>query len=281
MNFETLTLREDDGVLHVTLANPPINLITIQMTQELFQLSGMLMRRADIKAVVMDSADPDFFIAHFDIGELEKSATDPASAGRYPDINALQSLALNWQALPQVTIARVDGRVRGGGLEFILAFDMRFATDRSLFGFPEASGFFLAAGGGTTRTMLMAGPARALEILLSARDFSAREMENYGLINRALGTGEIDAYLDDLLTRLKRRTREVIAMHRVVQGKLTGGMVDAFFAGLAAENDGFRQALADGRLVASARRHLELGQTRETELDLPATIASINAQIFP
>lgn len=279
MNFETLKLREDDGILHVTLSNPPINLISIQMIQELFQLSGMLMQRADIKAVVMDSADPDFFIAHFDLEEMEKSATDPASAGRYPDINALQSVALNWQALPQVTIAKVDGRVRGGGFEFILAFDMRFATRRSLFCFPEASGFFLAAGGGATRTTIAAGPARALEILLSARDFTGEEMERYGIINRALGEDEIDGYLGDLLGRLKRRTREVIAMHRTVQGKLTEPMVDTFFAGLAAENDAFRQALSQGKLQASAMRHLELGQSREAELDLPATIARINADL--
>ncbi|WP_242127209.1 enoyl-CoA hydratase/isomerase family protein [Sphingobium sp. Sx8-8] len=279
MNFETLKLREDGGVLHVTLDNPPINLITIKMIQELFQLSGMLMQRADIKAVVMDSADPDFFIAHFDIGELEKSATDPSSAGRYPDINALQAMALNWQALPQVTIAKVDGRVRGGGFEFILAFDMRFATRRSLLCFPEASGYFLAAGGGTTRTTIMAGHARALEILLSARDFSGEEMERYGIINRALGEDEIDAYLDDLLGRINARTRDVIAMHRAVQGRLTAPMADHFFAALAAENDAFREALAQGKLQASAGRHLQLGQNRENELDLPATIARINADL--
>lgn len=276
MNFQTIKVREDGEVLHVTIDNAPINLMSIQMVQELFQLSGYLRQAAHLKVAVMDSADPDFFIAHFDLDDMEASATDPSKASRYPDMNALQSLGLNWQSLPQVTIARIDGRIRGGGLEFVQAFDMRFATRRSLFCFPEASGHFLATGGGTTRTVLAAGPSRALEVLLSARDFTAEEVERYGLINRALGEDEIDAYLDDLIGRIKLRSREVIAMHRAVIEQVTAPFVEPVFAGLAAENEGMRQALAIGHLQQGVAKHIALGQTRENELDLPAALMRLN-----
>ncbi|MCL8482868.1 MULTISPECIES: enoyl-CoA hydratase/isomerase family protein [Bradyrhizobium] len=277
MNFETVKLREQPGVLYVTLSNPPINLMNGTMIRELFQLSGFLMQRKDLKVVVIDSADPDFFIAHFDLDELEAGLSDPAMAGRYPDMNAVQALALNWQNLPQITIGKIDGRVRGGGLDLALAFDMRLASQSSLFCFPEASGHFLACGGGTTRMLLAAGPGRALEFLLSARDFTAAEAERYGLINRALPAGELDAYLADLVSRIAARAPDVIAMHRDVFRRVTAPMVDSFFAGLAAENDALRRALGSGRVQAGIAAHRARGQTRELELDLPATLAALNA----
>ena len=151
MNFSTFSLKQDGALLRVTFNNPPINLMSAKMTEELFQLSGRLVADPGVRVVLFDSADPEFFIAHFDLEDLVASASDPSKASKYPDINVLQSLALSWKALPQVKIAKVAGRCRGGGLEFILgAMDMRFATEDSKFCAPEASGGFLACGGGTT-----------------------------------------------------------------------------------------------------------------------------------
>lgn len=277
MNFETLSLREDGNVLTVSINNPPVNLINGQMVKELFMLGGSMMQRKDIQVVVFDSAVEDFFFAHFDLEELANSDGSEAQS-RYPDINILQSVALNWQAIPQITIAKVNGRVRGGGLEFIMALDMRFASTESLFCAPEASGGFLACGGGTSRTFIQAGPARALEILLSSRDFSGEEAERYNLINRALPAAELDTYVADLVTRLSKRDPEVVAMHRQVFEKFTEPMANTFFSALAAENDAFRSAMESGRVQEGIKAHLALGQTPEVELDLPATLDKINGE---
>jgi enoyl-CoA hydratase/carnithine racemase len=278
MNFQTLTLRETGAILEITLKNPPINLMSAVMVEELFQLTGYLMQNRQIKVVVLDSADPDFFIAHFDLEDLEASASDPAKASRYPDINVLQSLGLAWQNLPQVKIAKVNGRCRGGGFEFILALDMRFASRKSLFCFPEASAGFLASGGGATRVALAAGPARGLEVLLSARDFTAEEAERYGLINRCVEDGELDAYVSDLVERIARRSPEVVAMHRTVFGHAFSPVVEPLFAAMAAENDGMRVGLASEEMQSAMAAHLKLGQTREVELDLPASLANLTAK---
>ena len=277
MNFQTFALRETGAVLEITLKNPPVNLMSAQMVGELFQLTGYLVNHPVLKVVVIDSADADYFVAHFDLEDLESSASDPSKASRYPDINVLQSLGLAWQNLPQVKIAKVDGRCRGGGFEFILALDMRFASRRSLFCFPEASAGFLASGGGTTRTALAAGPARALEVLLSARDFTACEAERYGLINRCLDEDELDAYVDDLVARIARRSTEVIGMHRAVFAQAFSGVVEPMFAAMSAENNGMRAGLAGSEMPAAMAAHLKMGQTREVELDLPASMASLVA----
>ena len=276
MNFETLQLQEENNVLYVTINNPPINLFNGKMVKELFMLAGSLMPRSDIQVVVFDSAIEDFFIAHFDLEELESSATDPEKKSQYPDINIMQSLALNWQATPQLTIAKINGRCRGAGLDFILGMDMRFASRESLLGFPEASAGFLACGGGATRTFIASGQARALEILLSSRDFSAEEAERYGLINRALDAKNLDSYVADLVSRLRARPPEVIAIHREIFRKIAEPMENTFFAALAAENVGFEQSIQSGRVQESAKKHLAKGQTRDVELDLPASIINMN-----
>lgn len=276
MNYSTFSVQQDGAILRVRLSNPPINLVTLKMIQELFQLGGQLFTDPHTKVVLIESADPDFFLAHVDIADVEKSVRDPASAGRYPDINALQSMALSWQALPQVTIAKVAGRCRGGGLEFILALSMRFATVESRFCSPEAAAGFLACGGGSTRIALAAGPARALEFLLSSRDFTGVEAERYGLINRALPAGELHAYVETLAQAIARRSRSVIGMHREVFNRAFAPVVEPVFAAFAAENDGLRTGLAGDEMIPHMQAMLAAGQTRENELDLPATMDRID-----
>ncbi|HCE6396356.1 TPA: enoyl-CoA hydratase/isomerase family protein [Pseudomonas aeruginosa] len=275
MNFSTLSLQQDGELLRVTISNPPINLMSHTMIEELFQLVGHLHMNPGIKVVLFESADEDFFIAHFDLEGLAESVSNPEHASKYPDINSLQALALSWQAVPQITIAKINGRCRGGGLEFTQGLSMRFATTESLFCFPEASGGFLAAGGGTTFTALAAGPARALEFLLSARDFNGSEAERYGLINRALPANELDAYVDDLIGRLLKRSPAVIAMHREALRQIFQNAVEPIFAGLASENDGMRAGLAGSEVQDGITMLLAAGQTRENELDLPGTLARL------
>ncbi len=278
MSFQTLKLQQDGALLRVTIQNPPINLMGVTMVQELFQLGGRLHADPSVRVVLLDSADPDFFIAHFDLEDLARAEADPSQGSKYPDINVIQSLSMSWKALPQVKIARIDGRCRGAGLEFLLgAMDMRFASTQAKLCFPEASGGFLACGGGASFTSLAAGPARGLEFLLAARDFDGLEAERYNLVNRALPAAELTAYLDDLIARLLRRSPEVVAYHRAVQAAVYGGIVEPLFAALAAENVGMRAAQAGTEMKAGIVGHLQAGQTRENELDLPATIARLTA----
>lgn len=278
MTFETLKIKQAGGIMAVTLSNPPINLISDRMIGELFQLAGGLMQDRSTRVVIIDSEDPDFFLAHMDLNDIVAAENDPTKQSRYPDINALQSLGLVWQNLPQVKIAKIDGRCRGGGLEFILALDMRFASDRSLFCAPEAAAGFVPVGGGTTRTALALGPGRAIEMILSARDFTAEEAERYGLINRSIAGEGLDAYVADLAGHIALRSPAVVGMYRSIVAKVFEPVVEPVFAALAAENEAFRQGIATEEMREMMRLHLETGQLRELELDLPATMAGLIAK---
>jgi enoyl-CoA hydratase/carnithine racemase len=281
VSYSTFSVKQEGALMRVTLSNPPVNLMTFKMVEELFQLCGALVSDKNTRVVLFDSADKDFFVAHFDLNDIVAAGSDPSRASKYPDINALQSLGLAWQALPQITIAKIAGRCRGAGLEFVLALTMRFASEHSKFCAPEAAGGFLACGGGTTRLSLLAGPSRAMEIMLSGRDFSGAEAERYGIINRALPAAELDAYVNRLATAIAQRSGAVIAMHQDVHKKLFAPMTEQMFAALAIENDGFRTGMAGTEMVPAMMKMLALKQAREVELDLPASIARVNGTALP
>src|SRR5262249_16786580 len=104
---------------------------------------------------------------------------------------------------PVVTIALIRGRARGMGSEIPLGFDMRFASlERAVFGQPEVGVGLVPGGGSMERLSLLAGRARALEIVLGAADFEAATAERYGWINRALPDAQLDAFVESFAQRL-------------------------------------------------------------------------------
>lgn len=274
MTYTTLKLRRDGRVLYVDFDNPPLNLLTIQMVGELFDLAGKLVFDQDTTVVVLGSANPEFYIAHFELNDLIRSMNDPdVPQSKYEDINVLQALTTMWQTLPQVTIGVVDGICRGGGLEFLLATDMRFATPDSKFGFPEASGGFLPAGGGTTRLAMQIGPARAREVILSSRDFTGEEAATYGLVNRALPGDALPGYVDALARDIAQQSAGSVAAVSDVFKNIFDSAIDAQFAGFSSENAAMKALLSVPEVREALVQFAKL-QTIEHERDLPAAIAA-------
>ena len=156
-----------------------------------------------VKVVVFQSANPDFFIAHLDVS---KAAERPEVLGLWRDF------VLRLSSTPVVSIAKIRGRTRGIGNEFVLACDMRFASRQSaLFGNPEI-GVGLVPGGGALEWLpRLVGRSRALEIVLSGDDFDADIAERYGWVNRTLDDDDLDSFVDALVRRLASFDREALA----------------------------------------------------------------------
>ena len=174
------TDRSYPGVWTVTFSNPPINVFVPTTIVELGALMTDLEADPSVKVVVFQSANPDFFIAHLDVS---KAAERPEVLGLWRDF------VLRLSSAPVVSIAKICGRTRGIGNEFVLACDMRFASRQSaLFGNPEI-GVGLVPGGGALEWLpRLVGRSRALEIVLSGDDFDADIAERYGWVNRTLET---------------------------------------------------------------------------------------------
>ena len=180
------------------------------MLADLNTLAMRLERDREIKVVVFQSAHPEIWVCHYDTNLLKDMSTEAVSRDE-AELLDLQSVLERVSKLPQATIAKLEGFARGGGHEFALACDMRFAA-RGKFKFMqmEVGMGILPCGGGASRMARQVGLGRALEIILSARDFDADEAEAYGTVNKALEPDEIGEYVDTLAKRIAQFPAESI-----------------------------------------------------------------------
>jgi enoyl-CoA hydratase/carnithine racemase len=191
------------GVWSITFRNPPINMFIPETIVELGALMRDLETDSSVKVVVFQSANPDFFIAHLDVA---KAAERPEVLGLWRDF------VLHISSSPVVSIAKVRGRTRGIGNEFVLACDMRFASRQTaVFGQPEVGVGLIPGGGGLEWLPRLVGRSRALEIALSADDFDADIGERYGWVNRTLDDVDLDTFVDALVRRLASFDRATLA----------------------------------------------------------------------
>jgi enoyl-CoA hydratase/carnithine racemase len=197
------TDRKYPGLWTITFSNPPINMFLPATIVELGALMTELEADPSVKVVVFQSANPDFFIAHLDVS---KTAERPEVLGLWRDF------VLRLSSTPVVSIAKIRGRTRGIGNEFVLACDMRFASRQdALFGNPEV-GVGLVPGGGALEWLpRVVGRSRALEIVLSGDDFDADTAELYGWVNRTLDDHDLDSFVDALVRRLASFDHETLA----------------------------------------------------------------------
>jgi enoyl-CoA hydratase/carnithine racemase len=265
---EGLRVDVDNGVAFVTLDHPPVNLFDAVLIGSLWNLAGELADDDGVRAVVIRSADPEFFIAHADLALIQALARNRRE--RPEELEYIHVFMERWRTLPQVTIAQLEGRARGGGSEFALSLDLRFgAVGRAILGQPEVAIGILPGGSGTQRLPRLMGRARALEAVLGCEDFDAELAERYGWINRALPPAELEPFVERLARRIATFPPHAVRLAKqavdAAGGPLREGLLD--------EAHCFNLTLADPDLDARLEGALAAGaQTREGELDLPALI---------
>src|SRR6478736_5709939 len=198
--LETLTVRTEGSVLFVDIAAPPMNLLGPELVRDLVALIQQAEADDSVQVLVFSSADPDYFISHVD---LTKIAEYRAEAAKLTGEASIALLFRYLSASRLVTIAQIEGRVRAAGSEFALACDMRFAARESaIFGQFEPAFGQVPGGGAAQHLTRLMGRARALEVMLSAQDYSADLAERYGWINRALPADELGEFVRALAHRI-------------------------------------------------------------------------------
>ncbi|WP_445776136.1 enoyl-CoA hydratase/isomerase family protein [Shewanella sp.] len=208
--YTTFKASQEGAILTVTFDFGTVNVQGQEMLADLNGLAMRLERDRDVKVVVFQSANPEVWVSHYDTNLLKDMSTEAVSREDVKLLD-LQVVLERISKLPQATIAKLEGFARGGGHEFALACDMRFAA-RGKYKFMqmEVGMGILPCGGGASRMARQTGLGRALEIILSARDFTADEAEAYGTINKALDPAEIGPYVDALAQRIAQFPAESI-----------------------------------------------------------------------
>ncbi|MDB5860820.1 MAG: hypothetical protein JWQ76_4509 [Ramlibacter sp.] len=263
-NPKKVAVEKSPGYWRVTLNNPPINLIDDSMYDELYDLVGEIEAEPTLKVVTFESANPDFFLAHY-------SSAEPRSRFGTPRwIDTAQRLA----ASDVLSIAVIRGRVRGGGSEFAMGCDLRFASrEKAIFGQPEVGSGLIPGGGALQRLPLLVGRARALEIVLGGDDYDAETAERYGWINRALPEAELDAHVANFVRRVVSFDKRILSVvkstiskHGLPSRSELQDTQDTFFQTFAWE--GFKERVP--KLIQRG-----IGQAGEFELNLGKNVGSL------
>lgn len=271
----TLNVRTNDGIAHVAIDNPPLNLLDLGLLVELDALVTKLGSDTMTKVVIFESADSEFFVAHGDMDFIEDPGAGAAvEIAGDQTLNPMLRLFERLRALPQITIGKLAGLARGGGVELLLAMDMRFAAlETAGLAQMEAAIGTIPGAGGTVHLPRLVGRGRALEVILGARLYDAATAELYGLVNRAVPAAELDEFVEVIARRIATLAAGVIE----AAVEVTDIALADLDAGLAAEDRLLFELFAQPAALTLARAARARGaQTRAAELDLEAILDQLS-----
>ena len=263
-DYQRLKVTIDSGVAFISINHPPINLLDEVLSPELDKLGRELETDESVRVIVLQSALPDFFIAHSGLGRVG-AASKLVSHTR--SFRLTQMIGERVRNMPKVTIAKIEGRCRGGGSEIALAADMCFAAiGKAVFGHPEVAVGLVPGGGATQRLPRLMGRARALEVLLSCNDFSAELAELYGYINRALPADQLTPFVEKLAYRIASFPAHTIAH---VKAAVDMGAYGSLAEGLLVEAHESDLSVANEVSQARVKEALKVGaETYAGELEM-------------
>lgn len=272
--YAGLALAREGGVAVVTLDHPPLNLLDAALLSDLDRLGHELAALAadgEVRAVVFQSADPEYFLAHADVSLIQRL---PAEAPpRSEELSFFHGLVERFRTLPAVTIGVLEGRARGGGSELLLSLDLRFgAIGRAVLSQPEVALGIIPGGSGTQRLARLVGRARALEAILGCEDFDAELAERYGWINRALPAALVRPFAHRLARRIAGFPPQAVALAK----RAVDAADRTLREGLLEEAHLFSESVATPDARARMARFLECGgQDREQERHLDRLLARL------
>ena len=270
--FEFLTVETSGRVATVTIDSPPANVITMELLGELNALSSQLKADTGLTVVIIRSADPEFFLAHFDVAAILDRPTG-FEPQRDAQLKPFHVLCERFRTMNKIIIARIEGRVGGGGSELSASFDMRFGVrGKTKVNQMEVPLGIIPGGTGTQRMPRLLGRGRALELILSGDDLDAETAERWGYLNRIFEPDEIGPFVDKLAQRIAS-----FSPQSVRQAKLAVNQAERpWTEGLIEEAYLFEQLLRTDEARRNMQRFLDIGgQTREGELRMDELCAQL------
>lgn len=235
-----------DTVAQLELVNPPLNLVTRELTEQLRDALARLAAAAHVRAVVVSGRGDRAFCAGSHIGEFEGLKGRVGEGKLLLEKLVYRQLAL----LPMPTIAAIEGDALGGGLELALCCDLRIASEASRLGMPEVRLAVLPGSGGTQRLPRVVGVARAKELILTGRIVDAAEAERIGLVNRVVPATEARSAAAEWAAEIAERGPLAVREAK----KLIDDALDVDLdAGLAAELDASERIFDTDDMLEGAR----------------------------
>ncbi len=271
--FGPFSMSIDSGVGWVVIDHPPKQLVDGPFIGGLMGLLDAVEADREVGVLVFESADPEFFLMH---GDVEQILAMEAQGDVPAEPNVAAATFDRCRTIEVATIGMIDGVARGGGSEFLLSLDMRFAGPRTVLGQPEVAMGIIPGASGTQRLARLVGRSRALEIILSGNDVSAEEAAAIGYVNRVLPTDELRSHTTQVARRIAVSPRLSIAKAKQAVDAALGPVEP----GLLTETQAMSACSATGQHQPLMQRFLEAGgQTREVERDPNALVEVIDRML--
>ncbi len=202
-DFQWIRYADDRDVVRITLARPPLNILTIDMLGEVCRALELAGQRPALKALVL-AAEGKSFCA----GVAVEDHLGARARGMLETFHGVFRLL---RSLECVTVAAVQGAALGGGTELAAFCDVVVADERATFGQPEIKvGVFAPIA--ALHYPVRLGPARTLRLLLTGEVVGAAEAERIGLVDRVAKPGGLEEALEAELGRLRALSAVVLRL---------------------------------------------------------------------
>ena len=255
LNTDRMLAEIRGGVGWMTFNNPERhNALSLEMWQGIADIIGTFEADDSVRVVVMTGAGEKAFVSGADISEFDKTRANAAQAESYGQVSARGSHALSTMSKP--LIAMIRGYCIGGGLATALQADIRFATPDSTFGIPAAK---LGLGydyEGLAKLARITSPAKARDILFSARFLDAQEAEACGIVQFIYERDSIEDEVNEYAATIARNAPLTIrAAKAAMNAYERGGRKEELASVHSLVNDCFNsQDYAEGRRAFSEKR---------------------------
>ena len=201
------TERVEGGVAKLVLNNPPLNLVTLGLTEQLIEALGELDTDVSVRAVVITGVGERAFCAGSDVKEFLGVRAQVVEKKLARENRAFSNI----EFLSKPVIAAIEGLAYGGGCEIALACDLRIAAESARIALPEVKLGVVPGSGGLFRLPRLVGPARAMELMYLGEPIGAREAERLGLANKVVPAGEALPHALDVARKIARQPKEALA----------------------------------------------------------------------
>ncbi|XP_007035631.2 PREDICTED: peroxisomal fatty acid beta-oxidation multifunctional protein MFP2 [Theobroma cacao] len=178
-----------DGVAVITMINPPVNSLSLDVLQSLKESFDEALQRDDVKAIVVTGAKGKFS-GGFDItafGRIQGGNVEQPKPG-YISVEVLSDTL---EAARKPSVAAIDGLALGGGLEVAMACHARISTPTAQLGLPELQLGLIPGFGGTQRLPRLVGLAKSLEMMLTSKPVKGEEALGLGLVDAVVSSHEL------------------------------------------------------------------------------------------
>jgi enoyl-CoA hydratase/carnithine racemase len=248
-------IEETPAYWRIVFDYPPFNILDATVFQGLQDLLARMDAGPSLRVVVFESANPEFYLAHFDLTGKTGNITTAVGPSGLP---ILMDTFVRITKSPVVSIAKIRGCVRGASSEFVLACDMRFASrENTQLGQPEVGVGVHPGGGGAERLPHLVGRGRALEIILGANDFDGDTAERYGYVNRALPNAELDGFVDALARRISSFDRRAITAGKTLVNQVSLPSADSLLDAITSFGAALTWPEAQQRIQVLLKRGLQ------------------------